>query len=125
MANSLVPENILNISTSEYFSFSWSTVVLLCCVSAVKQSESVIYTHTYPSSPHFLRSPQNAEQNSLVLYSWFSLIIYFIHSSVYMSVPVSQSIPSPLLPLVSMCLFSTSVSLFLLCRYICSSIPFF
>ena len=32
-----------------------------------------------------------------VLYSRFSLVIYFMHSSEYVSVPISQSIP-PLLP---------------------------
>ena len=50
-----------------------------------------------------------------------SLVIYFIHSinSVYMSIPTSQFIlPStPILPLVSVRLFSTSVSLFLLFKY--------
>ena len=38
------------------------------------------------------------------LYSRFSLVIYFIHSSVYMSIPISQFLPPPLPSLVSMCL---------------------
>ena len=41
------------------------------------------------------------------------LIIYFIYSSVCMSIPISQFIPSPLSPLVTIGLFSTSVTLFL------------
>ena len=53
-----------------------------------------------------------------VLYSRFSLVIY----SVYTLIPVSQFIP-PLIPtLVSICLFSTSVSIFSL--QIRTSIPF-
>ena len=48
----------------------------------------------------------------LMLYSRFSLVIYLIHSSVYMPIPISQFIP-PSLPIkVFICLFSTSVSLF-------------
>ena len=54
------------------------------------------------------------------LYSRFLLIIYFIHISVYMSIPISQFIPPPprprCPPLVSIRLFSTSVSLFLPCK---------
>ena len=55
-----------------------------------------------------------------MLYSRFSLVIYFIHhiNSVYMSVPISQFIPSPLPLLVSIHLFSKSVSLFLLANKI-------
>ena len=65
----------------------------------------------------------------LLLYSRFSLFIYFIHISVYMSIPISQFIPPrpPPLPL-SPC----GVHMFVL--YICvsisalqtgSSVPFF
>ena len=44
----------------------------------------------------------------------FSLVIYFIFSSnsMYISIPISQFILSPFPPLVSIHLFSTSVSLF-------------
>ena len=57
----------------------------------------------------------------IFLYSRFLLVIYFIHISVYMSIPISQFIPPPpspchFPPLVSMSLFSTSVSLFLPCK---------
>ena len=53
----------------------------------------------------------------LFLYSRFLLVMYFIHISVYMSLPLSQFIPHPhFAPLASICLFSTSVSLFLPCK---------
>ena len=58
------------------------------------------------------------------LYNRFSLVIYFIHISVYMSIPISQFIPPPphpsrrIPPLVSIHLFSTSVSLFLPCKLV-------
>ena len=54
-----------------------------------------------------------------ILYNRFLLVINFIHISVYMSIPISQFItppaPSPCRfpPLVSIRLFSTSVSQFL------------
>ena len=56
------------------------------------------------------------------LYSSFLLVTYFIHVTVYMSIPISQFIPPPrpptphFPPLVSICFFSTSVSLFLPCK---------
>ena len=53
----------------------------------------------------------------IVLYSRFLLIIYFKHISVYMSIPVSTTTHPPRFPpLVSIHLFSTSVSLFLPCK---------
>ena len=52
------------------------------------------------------------------LYSRSYLVIYFIHSihSVYISTSISQFIPSPHPALISICLFSISLSLFLLCK---------
>ena len=59
----------------------------------------------------------------IFLYSRFLLVIHFIHISVYMSIPISQFITPPppppphhFPPLVSIGLFSTSVSLFLSCK---------
>ena len=51
-----------------------------------------------------------------MLYNRFSLVIYFIYSSVYISIPVSQFIPPSPSSLGVHTLFSMSVSLFLL-RY--------
>ena len=45
------------------------------------------------------------------LSNWTELI-----NSVYMSIPIPQFLPPPFSPLVSICLFCTSVSLFLLCK---------
>ena len=56
---------------------------------------------------------------TLVLYSRFSLVISFIHSNVYVSIPTSQfTHPRPFHPLVSIHLFSMSVSVFLLCKWL-------
>ena len=60
--------------------------------------------------------------NFIFLYSRFLLVIYFIHISVYMSIPIAQFITPPpqaprhFPPLVARSLFSTSVSLFLPCK---------
>ena len=81
--------------------------------------------HVYILSPLFwisfpFKSPQSTEQSSLCYAVRFSFLICFIHSRVYicMSIPISQS--SQLSPplLVSICLFSTSGSLFLLCKQV-------
>ena len=52
----------------------------------------------------------------IFLYSSFLLVIHFMHISVYMSIPISQFITPRFPPLVSICLFSTSVSQFLPCK---------
>ena len=52
-----------------------------------------------------------------VLYSRFPLVVYFIYSSGYMPTSVSQFMPPPS-PLVSIHLFSMSVSLFLPCKQV-------
>ena len=76
----------------------------------------------YRISPVFwisfpFRSPQSTEFP--VLYSRFSLVTYFIHSSVFISVPISQFIP-PIFSLpVSVYVFCISVSQFLLCKFVC------
>ena len=55
--------------------------------------------------------------NLIFLYSRFLLVIYFIHISIYMSIPISQFIPPPPTPLP---LSSHGVHTFVL--YICVSI---
>ena len=58
------------------------------------------------------------------LYSRFLLVINFIHISVYMSIPIAQLITPPpphpcrFPPLMSICLFSTSVSQLLPCKLV-------
>ena len=55
-------------------------------ISAVQQSESAIRIHTSPLFLHFLSSKVTSEHwvEFPVLYRGVSLVIYFIHSSVYM-----------------------------------------
>ena len=60
----------------------------------------------------------------IFLYSRFLLVIHLMYINVYMSIPISQFITPPpppprrFSPLVSICLFSTSLSLFLLCKLV-------
>ena len=42
---------------------------------------------------------QLSYQGSSALYSWFSLVICFIHNSIYVSIPISQFFPTPSSPL--------------------------
>ena len=71
------------------FKFFESVFALQCCVSTVQQSESAIRMCLSPvfwiSFP--FRSPLS---KASVLYSRFSLVFCFIHSSVYISVWISQ-----------------------------------
>ena len=82
-------------------------------VSGIQQSESVTHISTlfkilfpYRSLEYRVEFP--------VLYSRFLLVIYIIYSSVYMSIPISQFI---LIPLVTVGMFSTFVTLFLSFKY--------
>ena len=64
------------------FSF-WSSVALQCYASAVQQSESATRIHISPLCHH------RASCRVPMLHSRFSLIIYFIHSSVTILIPIS------------------------------------
>ena len=92
----------------------------------VNQLYIYIYPHFLHSFPilHYrvLSSLQSTEPlQSIefpVLYSRSLLVIYIIYSSVYMSDPIYQFIPhAPPSPLVTISLFSTFVTLFLLTLY--------
>ena len=81
--------------------------------SGVQQSDSV--THIHISVLFQILFPFRLLQNIEfpVLYSRSLLVIYFKYGSVCMSIPNSQGIPPPhLSPLVTISLFSKSVSLF-------------
>ena len=78
-----------------------------------------------PFSPHPLQDLLfiDLKKKKFIYLLIFLLVIHFIHISVYMSIPISQFIPPPppspprcFPPLVSIRLFSTSVSQFLLCK---------
>ena len=60
--------------------------------------------------------PLHWQADSQPLYHQGSPVIYFIYSSVYVSIPIFQFIPPPPYPPVTISLFSTSVTLFLFCK---------
>ena len=93
-----------------FFNFYWSIVDLQCCVSFSYTAKWISYTYTYIYIYIYILS------RVPVLYSRSLLVIHFIYSSVYMSIPMSQFNPPPCYPLVTVSLFSTSVTLFLFCR---------
>lgn len=100
--------------------FYWCLFALQCCVSfyCTAQLMNYMYTHIpafWISFPFV--SPQSTEFPAL--YSRFSFIFYFIHSINNISIYVNPRLtihPTPPSPLVSIRLFSTSVSLFHLCK---------
>ena len=89
-------------------------------VSAVQQSESVIYPLSFGFPSHL--GHHRALSRVPVLYSRFSLVMYLMHSInnvyIYMSIQISQFAPVPFPHLVPTHLFSTPMSLLLLCRQV-------
>ena len=76
-------------------------------VSAVQQSESVIHIHVSTLLDCFpIQAITEYRDEFPVLYSRSLLVIYFIDSRVYMSVPISQLNPPPRLPSPPQCLLS-------------------
>ena len=78
--------------------FYWSVVDLQCCVSFRCTAKWISYTYTYIHSflgsfPIYVITEYWVEFP--VLYSRSLLVIYFIYSSVYMSIPISRFIPPP------------------------------
>ena len=111
----------LSLSLSLFFlNFYWSVVALQCCVSFCYKAKWIsLCIHISPllgiSFP--VRSTQDWVE-FLVLYSRFSLVIYFIHSTIYIYVssnlPVHPTSSFPLLG--SIYLLSILVFLLLLCK---------
>ena len=96
-------------------------------VSAVQWSESAVCIHIFPhfkiSFPLMLFTTEHWV-GFLVLYNRFSLVIYFIYSSVYRPIPISQFIPTLPSPLVNhKVIFYICDSISAL--QISSSVPFF
>ena len=105
----------ISLISFSFFFFNWVIIALQCCISFCFTAKWISYMYTYiPSFLHFL--PIYVTTDHLVefpvLYSRFSLVIYFIHS-INPNLPIH---PIPLPSLVSICLFSMSVCLFLLCK---------
>ena len=77
-----------------------------------------LYVHIYPLVLGFPSHLGHQGKLSRVFHSmeYFLLVIYFMHSSVYRSIPISQFFLPTFPHVVSIPLFSTSVALFLLCK---------
>ena len=112
----------------ECFYLYWSIVAFQHCVSFCWTAKWVSHTQTYITPPfcEFLPIQATTEHwiEFPVLYSKFSLVIYVIHSEVYMSNPVSHFIPSPFPALMSihLCLYFSfsnrfTWTIFLGCTY--------
>ena len=88
-------------------------------VSTARQSDQLsVYTSPLSWISFPFKSPHSTEQSFPVLCSRFSSVICFIRSSnsAYMLISILPVHPPSLSSLVSICLFSLSVSLFLLCK---------
>ena len=105
-----------------FFFFYWNIIVWQCCASfCCTRSESSISIHISP--PFWISLPSKLPQQTSAIYSRFSLFIYFIHSRVYMSIPISHFIPPPLLLRVHIFVLYACVSISAL--QVSSSLPFF
>ena len=103
------------------FNFHLSIVALQCCVifcytenwiSHISMTCSVSYMYDISVNiyPLFFGFPPTQVSTEYWVefplpYSRFLLVIYFIHSGVYMAIPISQFIVPSFLPLVSIYLF--------------------
>ena len=99
------------------FILYWIIVPLQCFISFCCTTKWISYSYTYiPSFLDFHPTQVSTEH-------WQSSLSYTVGSHhlfgteyIWMSIPTSQSILLPLLPLVSISLCSTSMSIFLLCK---------
>ena len=93
-------------------------------ISGVQQSESVIYIYMYPCFGGFFSHFSHYRVLSKVSYATqLALVVYFIYSSLHMSISASQFI-LPSYPLVIISLFSTYVILLFFCKQV-HLYPFF
>ena len=101
------------------FFFNWWIIALQCLVvSAVYQRKSAVIMYIYPLPAIPSLQGITVHQAGLpVLYSSFPLVSCFI-LGVYMSTLLSQFVLASLTPTVSMSLFSTSASPFLLYKQV-------
>ena len=97
----------------------WSIIASQCCVSFSCAANWISYPCTYsPSFPSHWGHPRAMSGVPCAVQEVPISYMCFLHSinNVYMSSPISQLIPSLLSFLVSIHLFCTSVSPFLLCK---------
>ena len=121
---------INHFSLGFFFFFDWYIFALQCCISFCCPVKWINYMYKYiPSFLDFLPIciflPTEHWAELPVLYSRSSLVIYFIHSSVYMSIPISQFIPPPPLSPLGVHTFVLYVCVSFSALQIGSSVPFF
>ena len=100
-----------------FFSFLLQLVYSVVLVSSIQQSESVIHIYLSRYISLFFRCFSHI--GHYIVLSRVSCVIQqvlFYITSVYMSIPISQHIPPPPLPPVTINLFSMPVTLFLFCE---------
>ena len=108
---------LISTSSLMYWLFKNQDVVALrCCISLCSSAKWILCIHPMLFGCPSCWGHTERWAEFPVLHGQFSWVICLTHSSVYLSTPVSQFIPTPPSPLASICLFSTSVSLLLLCK---------
>ena len=97
----LARRTVVKLSPAHFiFTFYWTIITLRCFVSFCCTMKWISCMYAYISSPIDLRPTpvplghHRAWAERLKLYSSFSLAICFAHGSVYMSILISQLIPS-------------------------------
>ena len=109
-----------HILSGRLFFFFLIRVALKCCISFYSSAKWI--SHMYTHIPSFFGFPSHLSHHRALsrvpcaVYSRLPWVIFFICGSVYVSILISHYIPPLLSPLVSIRLFSTSASLFLLCK---------
>ena len=86
----------------------------MLCYFLLYSKVNQLYVYIYPLFFRFFS--HIGHSRVLIEFSRSLLVIYFMYNSVYMSVPISQFISPLPYSLVTISLFSTSVTLFLFCR---------
>ena len=106
--------------------FHWSTVTLQYCASFFCTAVNQLYIYIYPLFLDFLPNYATTEHwvEIPMLYSGFSLVIYFILCTVYMSIPIFQFIPPPS-PDPHIHIFILNIYVSISALQICSSVSFF
>ena len=108
----------------KYIYFNWRLITLQYCIGfAIHQRESATGIHVFPilnplptpSPYHPSGSSQCTSPKHPVSCIKPRVVIHFLHDSIHVSTPFSQSIPPSPSPTESKSLFYTSVSLLLSC----------
>ena len=108
------------------FFLYWDTIALQSCYFLLYSDMNQLYVYKYPL---FFEFPSYLGHHRIVefpmLYSRLSLVIYFMHSSVYMSISISQFILYLLFPPLSVHMTVLYICIPISAMQTSSSIPFF